>query len=108
MSKMENDELIRDFFSEMKKQDRHLEIPEFPEEKAKAKSFNWWIPIGIAASLVFGFLILGKNEPQVEPVPEVLIITLEQINGQELQFHIEETTEMDIWESPTASLLTEF
>jgi hypothetical protein len=33
---------------------------------------------------------------------------LEEGPNQELQFHIQETTEMDIWESPTASLLTEF
>jgi hypothetical protein len=49
---MENDQLIENFFSDMKKQDQNILIPEFPE--TKVRSFNWWIPSGIAATLRLG------------------------------------------------------
>lgn len=102
----EHDSSLKDFFQELRKQDEQMLIPPFPEEVKKSSSI-WWIPAGIAATLLLGAFFLPE-EKAAEPAPEVLIITLEEGPNQELQFHIRETTEMDIWESPTASLLTEF
>lgn len=107
--KPNSDQELQGFFDALKAEDRNLSIPEFPSVP-KQKSISWWIPMGIAASLVAGFFLFGEKESDQTPAPigEVIIITLEEGPNQELQFNIEETTEMDIWESPTASLLTEF
>lgn len=105
--KPNSDQDLQGFFDALKAEDRNLPIPEFPAI-AKERSLNWWIPLGIAASLFMGFFLIEKEETSTLAPPEVVIITLEQGPNQELQFHIEETTEMDIWESPTASLLTDF
>ena len=108
MRQPEADQELRGFFQAMKEKDRSIPVPDFPEIN-KTRSINWWIPAGIAASLVAGFLLFGEKEPAVTPpIGEVVIITLEEGPDQEMQFNIEHTTEMDIWESPTASLLTEY
>ncbi|WP_026953125.1 hypothetical protein [Algoriphagus mannitolivorans] len=97
---------LNTFFQELRKQDEQLLIPPFPKLEKKSR-FLWWIPAGIAATILLGAFFLPR-EKEVEPAPEVLIITLVEGPDQELQFHIQETTEMDIWESPTASLLTDY
>ena len=106
---IDKDPELKTFFQGLKKQDENLIIPPFPIMEKK-RTILWWIPMGIAASLVAGFFLIGEKEskPSPSPMGEVIIITLEEGPNQELQFHIEETTEMDIWESPTASLLTEY
>lgn len=97
---------LKTFFQELCKQDERLIIPPFPAVEKKSSAI-WWIPAGIAASLFLGaFFLIGDKS--AEPAPEVVIITLKEGPDQELQFHILETNEMDIWESPTASLLTEY
>ena len=106
----EDDQDLRGFFDAMIEKDLDIPTPDFPEI-TRPKTINWWIPAGIAASLIVGFFLLGEKEPTAAPQPligEVIIITLEEGPNQELQFTIEETTEMDIWESPTASLLAEY
>ncbi len=109
MKQPEADQELHGFFQAMKEKDQSIPVPEFPEIK-KSKTINWWIPVGIAASLAVGFFLLGEKEPPAPPAPigEVVIITLEEGPNQEMQFNIEHTNEMDIWESPTASLLTEY
>jgi hypothetical protein len=102
----ENDSNLKSYFQELRKQDEQMNIPPFPEVKKKSHRL-WWIPVGIAATLLLGVFFLQQEKP-AEPAPEVLIITLEEGPDQELQFHIQETNEMDIWESPTASLLTDY
>lgn len=104
---IDKDPELDTFFQELQKQDEHLSIPPFPELERKSRT-KWWIPVGIAASILIGFFLFQFEETPPPPSPEVLIITLEEGPDQELQFRIHETTEMDIWESPTASLLTEF
>jgi len=97
---------IQNFFAEMKAKDLKKEIPAFPKAK-KSKSWQW-IPIGIAASLaVVAWFYMG-NEPIPTLDQGVIIITLEEGPNKELQFKIERTTELESWESPTSSLLTEF
>ena len=102
----EKDPSLKDFFHELRMQDEQLFIPPFPELKKKNRSI-WWIPASLAATLLLGAFFLTE-EKTAEPAPEVFIITLEEGPDQELQFHIQETNEMDIWESPTASLLTDY
>lgn len=107
---MKNDEATKDiqaFFDQMKEKDRNLTIPEFPE-LVKSRSINWWIPLGIAASLMIGFLLLPQEEIISEPPAEVIIITLHQDENHEPQILIEEKTYLETWESPTSSLLAEY
>ncbi len=109
MKRAEEDQDLRGFFDAMIEKDLDILTPDFPEVK-KPKTMLWWIPAGVAASLAAAFFLFGEKEPVAPPtqIGEVVIITLEEGPDQKLQFNIEETTEMEIWESPTASLLTEF
>lgn len=107
---MKNDESTRDiqaFFDQMKEKDQNLIVPEFPK-MVKSRSINWWIPIGIAASLMIGIFLLPKESAIAEPPAEVIIITLQQGENQEQQILIEEKTYLETWESPTSSLLAEY
>ncbi|RAI95333.1 hypothetical protein [Algoriphagus yeomjeoni] len=103
---MENNEQLERFFDQMKKQDEQIEIPVFPE--VKTGKFSFWIPAGIAASIIFAFLFIQKPVPTESSTPEVVIITLVEDENQNQHFTIEESTFLDTWESPTASLLTEY
>lgn len=104
---MENDEQLKRFFDQMKKQDEQLDIPAFPE--VKTRKFNLWIPAGIAASMLFALLFIPKPTASIDkPTPEVVIITLQEDENQNQYFTIEESTFLDTWESPTASLLSEY
>lgn len=103
---MEDNAELKRFFENMKEQDQELDIPPFPNYKNR--KFNFWIPTGIAASLALLGLIMIKPEPSPELPKEVLIITLQENENNEQEFVIEETTYLDIWESPTSSLLTEY
>lgn len=108
--KVMNDESTKDIqalFDRLKAKDQNLTIPEFPEV-VKTKSINWWIPLGIAASLMLGFLILPQEETIADPPAEVIIITLQQDENQKPQILIEEKTYLETWESPTSSLLAEY
>ncbi|MCR9081417.1 MAG: hypothetical protein NXH89_03295 [Cyclobacteriaceae bacterium] len=103
---MENDQLLESFFSGMKKQDQTIQIPEFPE--TKVRSINWWIPSGIAATVLLGGFLLTRQEPVAEAPSEVIIISLQENENDEQEFIIEEKAYIDVWESSTSSLLTEF
>lgn len=108
MKQPEADQELRGFFQAMKEKDQSIPVSDFPEI-IKTKTINWWIPAGIAASLTLGFFLFGEKETTVTPpIGDIVIITLEEGPDQEMQFNIEHTNEMDIWESPTASLLTEY
>lgn len=103
----DKDNELKAFFQGMKEKDREIIIPEFPET-VKTRSINWWIPIGIAASLMIGFLLLPQEEMIAEPPAEVIIITLQQDENHEPQILIEEKTYLETWKSPTSSLLAEY
>jgi hypothetical protein len=105
--KNETDKEIQDFFDQLKEIDQRVQIPAFPEP-AKQNQIKWWIPIGIAASLAVAAWLFPGNEPNQSLDKDVIIITLEEGKNHELQFKIESTTELESWESPTSSLLTEF
>ncbi|HSF54328.1 MAG TPA: hypothetical protein VLA71_11270 [Algoriphagus sp.] len=95
------------FFQAMKEKDREIPVPDFPELPKKQQR-NWWIPLGIAATLLLGFFLLPEEEKQVPLASDVIIITLEKSENQEPQILIEESTYLEIWTSPTESLLAEY
>lgn len=100
------DQNLQHFFSEMKAKDSAMVVPQFPKIR-KSKSWSL-IPIGIAASLALLAWFYRVDEPIQTLDHDVIIITLEAGQNNELQFKIESTTELESWESPTSSLLTEF
>lgn len=103
----ETNKEIHGFFDQLKEKDQSIQIPAFPEP-AKQRRINWWIPIGIAASLTLGFFLLPQNKKDLNPPAEVIIITLEKDENNNQQILIEEKTYLETWESPTSSLLTEY
>lgn len=103
----DKDTELKAFFQGMKEKDREILIPEFPEV-VKSRSLNWWIPLGIAASLLLGFFLFPKENIIAEPPAEVIVITLQQDENQGQQIFIEEKTYLETWESPTSSLLAEY
>ena len=100
------DQELQDFFAEMKAKDQTMELPVF----FKVNKTRIWqlIPIGIAASLALGFMFWQQEETIQNPPAEVIIITLEKDENNKQQILIEEKTYLETWESPTASLLTEY
>lgn len=106
---MEKDQDLQRFFDELKVKDRELEIPAFEGlPKPKSNMTPLWLSIGIAASLLLFAPLIWPKEEIIEAPSEVLIITLEENENHEQQFTIQQTTYLDTWESPTASLLTEY
>lgn len=103
----EKDNELHAFFQSLKEKDQAIPTPEFTE-MSKQRSFSWWIPLGIAASMALGFFLWPNEEPAPEPPAEVIIITLQEDENQEQQIVIEEKTYLDTWESPTESLLAEY
>lgn len=101
-----SDEDLVQFFMEMKEKDKKIPVPQFHIRK---KPKTWYlIPIGIAASLALGFFLLPHKDQVPSPPTEVIIITLEEDEKNNQQIRIEEKTFLETWESPTASLLTEY
>jgi hypothetical protein len=98
---------LRNFFQAMKEKDHEIPVPDFPQ-LTKTRAINWWIPLGIAASLLLGFLFLPKEKASPEPPVDVIIITLQQDENQEQQLIIEEKTYLETWQPPTSSLLAEY
>ncbi|WP_153231764.1 hypothetical protein [Algoriphagus machipongonensis] len=90
----------------MKKEDQQLEIPPVPSYKSK--KINFWIPAGIAATLVLFGWVMQEPRAISEAPSEVIVITLQDGPNEEQEFIIEEKAYLDVWESPTASLLTEY
>lgn len=101
-----SDKELEGFFIEMREKDRNIPVPPFPKKK---KQRSWYlIPIGIAASLALGFLLLPHEDQVPSPPTEVIIITMEEDENNNQQIRIEEKTYLETWESPTNSLLTEY
>lgn len=106
MSNTPEDELLERFFTEMKKKDLNLALPPLPSPKKTIA--RRWIPIGIAASLLLLLLFLNEKKTTYPLQEDIIIITLEEGENQELNISIEQTYAMDIWEPSSSSLLTEF
>ncbi len=107
MNKVDDEEEdLKNFFSEIKTKDELKSVPEFLI--ARKQKQRWLIPIGVAASLAIFLWFAVMKEPPATANHQVIIITLEKGKNQEIQFTIEESTELESWESTTSSLLTEF
>jgi len=106
MPEEKDEKMLEGFFAEMKEKDRELIIPSFP----KQKKYRIWmlVPVGIAASLLFLMWFNIDNEPTIKLEHDVVIITMEEDSDHEMKFDIQTASSLDIWESPTSSLLTEF
>ncbi|WP_143960311.1 hypothetical protein [Litoribacter populi] len=94
------------FFSELKKRDEKLSIPDFP--KPQKKKHIGWLPIGIAATFIALLWFFYPTPPSSQIEGDIIIITLVEGENQEQELLIEKTTYMDVWEPQTSSLLTEF
>lgn len=105
--KTEYDKEIESFFAQLKEKDRGIEIPDFPEP-LRRKKVNWGLAVGIAASFVLGYFLLPQNRQESNSPADMIIITLENDANNNQQIMIEEKTYLEIWESPTSSLLTEY
>jgi len=106
MSEEYDKELLEGFFAEIKEKDKGLNIPHFAESK---KPGSWiLVPLGIAASLLLMFWLKADQEPTYTIEHDVVIITMEKGLDEELMFDIRTASSIDIWESPTSSLLTEY
>jgi hypothetical protein len=107
MMKDESEKEIESFFAQLKEQDKAVQIPDFPQAKS-SRRLHWWLPVGIAAALAVGFW-LGRSEPvKTELESDLVIIRLVEDENQGQQIIIEKTSNIDVWESPTSSLLTEY
>ncbi|MFD2034256.1 hypothetical protein ACFSKL_05600 [Belliella marina] len=94
------------FFSELRNKDSHLNTPTYPGKP----TFKIWklLPIGIAASLLLGLWIWNQEKDDITLYQDMIIISLIERENQEQTIIIEQAASMDVWESPTASLLNEF
>lgn len=107
MMQEKSDKELQNFFQAMKEKDLEIPTPDY-REVAKERTIKWWIPMGIAASMAFGFFLWPSKKTIPEPPAEVIIITLQQDENHEPQILIEEKTYLETWESPTSSLLAEY
>lgn len=101
------DPVLDKFFSAYKRHDRHLPVPDYPEPRKKIKKRTLAF-LGIAASLIIGLFYLEKGKEEISLDRDVLIISLEKNGNQDPTIIVTTTTSMDMWKSPTSSLLTEF
>lgn len=91
------------FFAELKHQDSEIAIPEY---KKRTSSRIWkLLPLGAAASVLLGFWIWNQEQKEEPLYQDLIIISLVEGENQEQKFVIEQAASMDVWESPTASLL---
>lgn len=97
---------LEGFFNEMKKKDEQLAIPPFQtKNRSRLKKL---IPVGIAASLLFMAWLYMGHEPDHTLEHDTVIITLEHGADDEYYINLKAASAIDIWESPTSSLLSEF
>lgn len=97
------DQELEMFFAELKHQDSEIAVPAY---KKRTPSRIWkLLPLGIAASVLLGFWIWNHGENETPLYQDLIIISLVEDENQEQRFVIEQTSTMDVWESPTASLL---
>lgn len=100
------DKELEMFFSELRNKDKKIITPPY----SKKPTFKIWklIPIGIAASLFLGIWILNQEEAESPLYQDMIIISLIEGENSEQKLIIEQASSMDVWESPTASLLDSY
>ena len=104
------DKDLHEFFSEMRKADEQLDVPDFEVPPKKRQPITrYFLPLGIAASLLIiisTYLLLRPEQAQVEPYE--IVITIGNEEGSSTQPLIEPTSSIDSWTSPTGSLIADF
>lgn len=102
------DDDIKAFFADMRRDDMQHTIPKFEEMLPKKRPSRMWymLPVSVAASLIVGFGV-WTNTSEVKTTEEELIIT---IGDQETTTEtlLSADTSVFSWESSTASLINDF
>ncbi|MEP0264769.1 hypothetical protein [Dokdonia sp.] len=102
------DDDIKAFFADMRKEDTQHTIPKFEDllPKKRTSKIRYIIPIGIAASLIVGFGV-WTDTTETRTIPDdTLFISLEEETGTETL--LSDDLSVFSWESPTASLINDF
>lgn len=102
-----SDRDLHQFFREMKEIDAALPTPTYPV-KAERRWRKLWMPAAAAAMLAITWLIWPGQENYYENPVDLIVITLGEMNQEQQKITIEEITYLDVWESPTESLLVDF
>ncbi|UII22494.1 hypothetical protein [Fulvivirga ligni] len=104
---MEDDKLIQDFFSEMKKNDQeNIEVPAFPKQKRKQTLSTYVSSIAMVLLLVLGYVALIPKHKTNDATESISIVIFSEKSGSESLIQHENPT--SDWESPTASLINDF
>lgn len=98
--------IIEEFFQEMKEQDMELEIPLSPRPQ-HPKKYNW-LPLSVAASVLL--FLVSYFIYSVESFEEKYAITIrfENNEGSKTESLVNNKASIDMWESPTQSLIEDF
>ncbi len=103
------DDDIKAFFADMRKDDRQHEIPKFEEMFPKKRPSRMWymLPVSIAASLIVGFGVFTHTPEGNTLEEDELVIS---IGDQETTTETLLSTDTSVfsWESSTASLINDF
>lgn len=103
------DDDIKAFFADMRKDDMQHEIPKFEEVFPKKRPSRMWymLPVSIAASLIVGFGVWTNTSERITPEEDELVII---IGDQETTTETLLTDDISVfsWESSTAALINDF
>ncbi|MEQ8478539.1 hypothetical protein [Fulvivirga sp.] len=101
---MDEEEIVRQFFKEMKDADSNLTVPDY---QSKAESNKWFLIGGIAAVIVLAitFNWIFFNDPKPISTIEIVVDIPNSMQTKSLM-----TTDISIeeWQPPTQSLIDDF
>jgi hypothetical protein len=93
------------FFSNMRAIDEEKSIPPLPDfHKRQIPIWKIVTGLGIAASILLGTFFFSPSQEKELTKDTVIIKLVEREDGQQ-EFQIETASSIDIWESPSNSLL---
>lgn len=100
----EDEEIIRQFFNEIKNRDLNLTVPNYQQ---RTKSYNWPVICSIAAVIT---LVIAFNWSLLypeEPIQEVEIV-VDNSNSMQTNSLLTSDRIIEEWQSPTQSLIDDF
>lgn len=108
MNPNSSDSDLHEFFSGMRRADEAL-VPPAIGIRRKSRRTLFLLPIAVAASWLLAWLLWPVKESTLDHYPnELIVITLKEFDNAQQRITIEEKTYLDIWESPTETLLVDF